>query len=110
MSAHWQLNSLVAMNFYEVVITAILIHKWKQNRNTRRCWVHPLLSERLNKGQFYTLHGRLIKFPRKFFNYYRMSHHTFKILLEKLSPGLQRRDTNLRLCIPPEERLSVTLR
>lgn len=39
-----------------------------------------------------------------------MDTNTFKFLVQKVTPLIQRQNTRLRECISPAERLSVTLR
>ncbi|KYN08599.1 Sodium channel protein 60E [Cyphomyrmex costatus] len=45
-----------------------------------------------------------------YLRYLRMSTEMFEDLVIKVTPLIQRRDTHLRKCISPSERLSVTLR
>ncbi|XP_069810666.1 uncharacterized protein [Dendropsophus ebraccatus] len=76
----------------------------------RRYWVHPIVSARPERGQFYQLYTDLRRYPDKFQNYCRMTIATFDPLLADLRPGLLYRDTVMREAISPEERLLVTLR
>lgn len=46
----------------------------------------------------------------KFENFCRMSATEFEFLLAKVGPHISKRDTPMRKCIPPQERLAVTLR
>jgi hypothetical protein len=48
--------------------------------------------------------------PRDFKNYLRMDLATFHELPELVAPHLQKEDTNMQTCTPPEERLVTTLR
>lgn len=82
----------------------------RRKQQNRRYWVHPLNSVRLSLGQFYTTYHDLRKDNDKFFNYFRMSSNTFDELLRLLSPHIKGIDTNMRLSIPPNEKLAVTLR
>lgn len=52
----------------------------------------------------------LCEHPEKFFQYYRMTKSSFDELLGIVGPSITYSDTKWRKCIPPEERLSVTLR
>ncbi|PNF25675.1 hypothetical protein B7P43_G00639, partial [Cryptotermes secundus] len=52
----------------------------------REYWVHPIYSERLLKGKFYTLYHELRQYPSEFFDYCRMSVHSFDELLLLLKP------------------------
>lgn len=98
------------MDFNEVVvICAFEIHKRKMKRK-KRYWVHPLYTERLFKGKFYTIYSELRQYPPKFFNYFRMSINSFDELLALVGPVITHQDTRFRKAIPAEERLTVTLR
>lgn len=46
----------------------------------------------------------------KFFNFCRMSATDFEFLLNKIGQRITRMDTNMRKCIPVQERLAVALR
>jgi hypothetical protein len=48
--------------------------------------------------------------PNEFRNYFRMDKTTFKMLLEKVRPLIERQNTKLREAISAAERLAVTLR
>lgn len=45
-----------------------------------------------------------------FYNFYRMTHESFRKLLELVYDQLRHADTNMRLSITPAEKLAVTLR
>lgn len=46
-----------------------------------------------------------------YFNrFFRMRHDLFDQLVELVTPYIQRQNTNMRQCISPKERLSLTLR
>lgn len=46
----------------------------------------------------------------KFQNFCRMSATDFEYLIQKIGPTICKTDTNMRKCIPDQERLAVTLR
>ncbi|CAK1587680.1 unnamed protein product [Parnassius mnemosyne] len=48
--------------------------------------------------------------PAQFFNFLRMSTSDFEIILQKLSPLIQKNDTSFRKAIPAKVRLALTLR
>ena len=77
------------------------------NREDR---IHPLNVERSSKGKFYRLYLDQRHFPEKFFENYRMSTHQFDEILYKIDPLVQKKDTNFRRTITPEEKLALTLR
>ena len=73
-------------------------------------WVHPVVSKRLLIGQFYKLYEDLRNCRGKFFSYFRMSIESFDKLLVLVGPRITYENTRLRLSVPPQERLAVTLR
>jgi hypothetical protein len=72
--------------------------------------VHPLICCRPLKGQFYTLFEDLRANEAKFFNYFRMSSRSYDELLVILKHDITGKNTNMRLCISPEEKPAVTFR
>lgn len=99
------------MDVEELAIVALLIIKRKQNkRKSKVYWVHPLLEERRSKGMFKIFYEDVRKYPRKFFNYARMSVNSFDELLCLLKADITGTDTNMRPCISPEEKLFISLR
>jgi hypothetical protein len=48
--------------------------------------------------------------PKKFFGYFRMSCNSFDELLFMMRPSITYQNTAMRVPVPPEERLAVTLR
>ncbi|XP_044133206.1 uncharacterized protein LOC122925927 [Bufo gargarizans] len=79
-------------------------------RRRRRHWIHPIVAQRIQKGQFHTLYNDLRQDPFKFHNFCRMSMESFDHLLTSLHPDLNFRDTSMRRSISAEQRLIVTLR
>ena len=53
---------------------------------------------------------RYSRTPGSFYNYFRVDEQLFDLLLSKVTPHIQRRDTQFRQAIPPRSRLAVTLR
>lgn len=45
-----------------------------------------------------------------FFNFCRMTSRDFEYLLNKIGPIISRNDTNMRKCIPVQERFAIALR
>ncbi len=84
------------------------LHEKKRKR--RSCWVHPLNLERAARGLFHTLFDDLQVHGPKFFQYYRMSRNTFYEILDGITDKIQKTDTIMRLSIPPNERLALTIR
>ena len=80
-------------------------------KKKRHYWVHPLWQKNKKFGIFNNVYQKDLKLDdEKFKLFYRMKKATFCKLLTKLRPMLQKKDTNFRKCVSPEERLLVTLR
>ncbi|XP_025199177.1 uncharacterized protein LOC112599899 [Melanaphis sacchari] len=102
---------MVFLSRAQTVCLAYILYKKKQNKRTnRRYWVHPLNLKRPREGQFQVTFMMLRSHSDEFKNYYRMSISSFDELLSRVKHRLQKENTILRNSIPPEERLSVTLR
>lgn len=98
------------MDDIETCCIIAMLLRAKSKRRKHRYWVHPITSQRFIKGQFYKLFQDLCEHPEKFFQYYRMSKSSFDELLGIVGPSITYKDTKWRNAVPPEERLSVTLR
>ena len=83
---------------------------WQMNEIHRDYWVHPLNTERGGKGEFYMHYADHHKFPKRFFQLYRMPVQKFDELLFKVTPLLKKKETNLRETIYAEQRLVITIR
>lgn len=106
---------------------AVMDEQIKQSSKRRgRVWEGPVCSNK-KRGAYNTTVPLLVidndtdslvsngnGLPRNrldtFQNYFRMSRSTFDLLLSKVAPKLEKRDTNFRLSIPAEEKLMATLR
>jgi len=63
------------------------------------------------KGSVHLAHNEILYEDVESFQlFFRMNPRLFNILLDKVSPYIQRQDTVMRKCIPPVQRLSLTLR
>ena len=69
-----------SMDFVESAAVCALLLRIRAKRR-KRFWVHPLVSQRLLKGQFHKLYEDLRMHPMKFFGYFRMTSSTFDELL-----------------------------
>ena len=105
-------NVSVMMDLLEVAAVCALLIKRKKKRVSRKYWVHPIISERLLCGSFYSLFTQLKEYPDKFFDYFRMLEEQFDHHLTKVGPFIRRQDTTMRKNVPVEDtmRLAVTLR
>ena len=81
-----------------------------RRRRVRRCWVHPILRKRLQRGEYHVLVQELRLDDELFLQYFRMSKGHFDELLGKVGPLITKADTRMRLSIGPAERLAICLR
>lgn len=95
------------MDSIDIACVCAFVFRARKRRIERKYWVHPMLSQRLISGQFYKIYSYLREDDK---NYYRMSIQSFDNLLNRIGNRLTYQTTNLRLHVPPEERLSVTIR
>jgi len=88
---------------------ALLHKKFSKKKHRHQYWVHPVLCTRLEMGQFYTLFYEIWKDESEFLKYFCMSLKSFDEMLYLLQEGICGLETNMR-CVPPAERLVMTLR
>lgn len=94
-----------------LALLGLLYLRWKRkSKKNRRMWVHPIVNDRLSKGHFYTIFAEIREDEEKFFNFTRMSMASFSELLGCIKEKITKKDTRMRTCIPPEEKLVITLR
>jgi len=97
-------RSSIAENPY-LNLNSMLRHQRK-----RKAGVLPINKERETLGEYHKQFQHLKEDDDKFFQYTRMHKRTFDIILNAVRPCLQRKTTNFRRPISPEERLVITLR
>jgi len=97
------------MRFVELVAVCAFLLRTRAKRR-KRFWVHPLVSQKLLKGQFHKLNEDLHIHPKKFFRYFRMTCSSFNELSSMNGPKITYQNTVMRASVTPEERLAVTLR
>jgi hypothetical protein len=93
-----------------MALVCALLLRTRNVKKRKKFWLHPVTSQRLLRGKFYSLYEDLRAHPKFFFRYFRMSTATFDKLMVLLGPSLTFQDTKMRKPMPPEERLAVTLR
>ncbi|KAJ8893470.1 hypothetical protein PR048_006068 [Dryococelus australis] len=71
----------------DLILASLLIKRKKGKEKCRKSWVHPLLTERLNKGLFHNLFDGL-----------------------QQDKSIRKQDTVIREAIPSDQRLALTLR
>uniref|UniRef100_A0A671R801 DDE Tnp4 domain-containing protein n=1 Tax=Sinocyclocheilus anshuiensis TaxID=1608454 RepID=A0A671R801_9TELE len=85
----------------------VLMHK----RKTRRTkWVHELLLNREEQGDYHHLVQELYNDPLRFKTYFRLTPELFELLHEKVATRITKTETNMRKPIISKERLSICLR
>ena len=94
-----------------LMIIAILRRRLRDRARVRRRATRSWLLRRKQRSAYNTLLRELhTEDPNEFRNDFRMEKTTFKMLLEKVRPLIERQDTKLREDISAVERLAVTLR
>jgi len=89
------------MEVEEALLLALLL-KRKHNKNKkhqRLHWVHPIVGDRLEKGNFHTQFPDFLKYESKFFIYFRMSNKSFFELHNVIKNDTKKEDTNMRRSI-----------
>ena len=66
-------------------IIGLMYLRRRYRKRAREYWVHPLLTVRYMEGSFYTLFEKLRNHDSKFYNYFRMSIHTFDFLVDRVT-------------------------
>lgn len=87
-------------------VLALYLLRKRQRR--RKWWVHPIFLDRKTVGAYYILFPMLLKYPARFFNYFRMELQDFQKILSFIQPLIQK--CSGREPISPTERLMITLR
>ncbi|PIO09451.1 hypothetical protein AB205_0168280 [Aquarana catesbeiana] len=75
-------------------VTSYFLHeRERRKKRARRYWIHPIIADREERGQFWVMHSDLRDHEDTFLDYTRMSIKSFDELLCLLSSRLQRMDT-----------------
>jgi len=82
----------------------------QKRRRRRRFWIHPVLQERRQKGDYLSLIQELRDDPAFFQRYFRLSMAQFDVILELLRPDIQLQNTRWRSSIDPGQQLAITPR
>ncbi|CAI6359729.1 unnamed protein product [Macrosiphum euphorbiae] len=78
-------------------------------RTPRSVWMKNWMSDKTKFGHLPLLQELRTNNPEDFINYLRIDGTTFDHLLSLIGPLIQKEDTVMRECIPPEQRLLATL-
>ena len=74
-------------------------------------WQKEIYRKVYQYGAYHTIFNEMRMADREnFFRYSRMSPEGFEALLRIVGPRITKEDTNFRQCVPPVERLAITLR
>ncbi|KAM4016591.1 uncharacterized protein ACNLHF_002859 isoform 1-T3 [Anomaloglossus baeobatrachus] len=82
----------------------------RRSKRKRRMWTREWLQKRYKYSHMQLLRELQENNPQDFHNFLRMSEESFSLLLERVTPIIQRKNTAMRAAIPADERLAVTLR
>lgn len=77
-------------------------------RRRKKVWVHQFNEDR-SAGEFFKTCQPLRNYPDKFKDYHRMTIETFDYILEGIKDDVTGQ-SNFRVCIGPEEKLTITIR
>ena len=92
-------------------VFVIALKKQRRKRRERSTWVKRWLLSRGAHGAYEHLLQELkVLDTSSYRNFVRMDAATFEELLVKVAPLITRKDTKMRQCIHPGERLALTLR
>lgn len=87
----------------------VLYRQLRKRRGRRRYWVHPYIETNI-QCRLFVAAAALQETDVKFQSMYRMSKSTYEELSQLVCPFLEKRNTNMRECVSPDERLLITLR
>ena len=100
----------VAISLCLIIIASAAL-RIRCDRRRPRQWTRAWIHRRRQLGAHHALMKKLeSEDPQSYRNFIRMDKQDFDELLTKVTPFIQRRDTNMRESITPTERLSLTLR
>ena len=88
----------------------MLLLNYKETRSNPRSWLNSRRSRNCDSAYLELLKELETTDPQGFRNYQRMGVESFHNLLELVHPRVEKKVTNFRRPIPPEERLAITLR
>ncbi|PIO13369.1 hypothetical protein AB205_0019250 [Aquarana catesbeiana] len=92
-SAKMSDDDMVCFVAAATVMSYFLHERERTKKRARRYWIHPVIADREERGQFWVMYSDLRDHEDKFLDYTRMSIKSFDVLLGLLSCRLQRMDT-----------------
>ena len=93
----------------EEALVVALYRNRRRRRHNRSFWVHPYITNNVNKAAFVCAR-ELQEHESRFKLFYRMSKNSFNILADAVRPLIEKTNTKFRDCVGVEERLLITLR
>lgn len=87
--------------------------EFKRQRRRRSVWTREWIIRRNRdlRGAIHLAHKELRLEDKEYFQrFFRMRADLFDRLVDMVTPFIQRQDTNMRQCISPRDRVSITLR
>jgi len=94
----------------ECILLLGLVMSRRRRKRKHKIWVRDVFKERNGRGTFNLVREMALADEEMFFRYMRMSPSIFEKLLRLVGKRLTKQTTNYRHPVPPEQRLSVTLR
>jgi hypothetical protein len=91
-------------------VVLLLSKRRRTIQGRRRLWTHEWLKKRDELGFYSNLIELKETDEVRYANFLRMDHDTFDILLSLVEEKIARKNTNMRSCISPGERLTITIR
>lgn len=94
----------------EALLLLAVAEESEEPTRKKRKWVHELNTQRKEFGEFHTLIPLLRMDDEKFLKYFRMPQICFDEVLTTIQQSIQKKSTNYREPIEPNERLAICLR
>ena len=98
------------MDVDEEILQWMMLKWLHSKRKNRRRWVHQINQRRNQYGEYHHLMEEILADEEKCVQYTRMKPATFRLLLSKVGPHLEKKTTNFRKPLTPQEHLVITLR
>jgi len=87
------------MDFKDTACVCALLLRIRKDRRKKQHWVHPAVSKKTFKWEFYKLYEDFGNYKGKIFSYF--SIESFDKLLALVGPRIMYENTGLRLSVPP---------
>ena len=88
-----------------------MVEQERRRRRPRTCWVRPKSDRRIAVGHYHQVMEELcLDDKESFYNFLRITPPMFDDLLERITPFIEKEDTNYRKALEPGMKLAITLR